>query len=84
MYIRRPDPYRHQTGDIDFYLAQEEYKKLKQEMLDGKQADGARVFERPDLDMIELYNPDVDVLAYVSTEEMTDKVKVKLSEHTKL
>lgn len=53
-------------------------------MLDGKQADGARVFERPDLDMIELYNPDVDVLAYVSTEEMTDKVKVKLSEHTKL
>ncbi|MGD0728997.1 MAG: hypothetical protein ABR981_02885 [Candidatus Micrarchaeaceae archaeon] len=45
---------------------------------------GARVFERTDLDMIELYNPDVDVLAYVSTKKMTQKVRTKQSDIIKL
>ena len=34
--------------------------------------------------MIELYDPDVDVLAYVSTEKMSEAVRVKSSEFTKL
>ena len=84
LYIRRPDPYRYQTGDIDFYLPQTDYEILKGEMLEGRHIDGARVFERPDLDMIELYNPDIDVLAYVSTDTMTEAVRVKLSDATKL
>lgn len=82
LYIRRPDPYRAQVGDIDFYLPENEYKKLKQEMLEGKEVPGARVFDRPDLDMIELYNPDSDALGYVSTEYMSDLVRVKQSDHT--
>ena len=84
LYIRRPDPYRHHVGDVDFYLEPDKYKKLKQAMLEGKKVKGARVFERPDLDMIELYDPDVDVLGYVSTEKISSAVRVKLSEHTKL
>lgn len=84
LYIRKPDPYRYQVGDVDFYLETEKYKKLKAEMLKGKKVKGARVFDRPDLDMIELYDPDVDVLGYVSTEKMSEAVRVKLSEHTKL
>jgi len=84
LYIRKPDPYRHHVGDIDFYLELKKYRKLKQEMLNGRKVKGARIFERPDLDMIELYDPDSDVLAYVSTEKMTEKVRVKQSEHTKL
>jgi len=84
LYVRKPDPYRHHVGDIDFYLEPEKYKKLKKEMLAGKEVSGARVFERPDLDMIELYDPDVDVLGYVSTEQISEAVRVKLSEHTKL
>ena len=84
LYIRKPDPYRFHVGDIDFYLDLEEYKKLKQEMLGGKQVKGAGVFDRPDLDMIELFNPDVDTLAYISTETMSEAVRIKLSEHTKL
>jgi len=71
LYIRKPDPYRFQVGDLDFYLKPEDYKKLKEEMLNGKLVPGARVFDRPDLDMIELYNPDIDVLGYVSTETMS-------------
>jgi len=84
LYIRRPDPYRHHVGNVDFYLEPEEYKKLKNSMLAGKKIEGARVFERPDLDMIELYDPDTDALAYVSTAKMSKAVHVKLSDATKL
>ena len=84
LYIRKPDPYRHHVGDVDFYLEPEKYKALKASLLSGKEMLGARVFDRADLDMIELYDPDVDALAYVSTNQMTEMVRVKLSEATKL
>jgi len=84
LYIRRPDPYRHHVGDVDFYLEQKEYNKLKTAMLSGKKKKGARVFDRNDLDMIELHDPDTDVLAYVSTNKMTETVRVKQSDATKL
>lgn len=84
LYIRRPDPYRYHVGDVDFFIDDVDYKKLKESMLAGKQIKGARVFDRPDLNMIELYDPDVDVLAYVSTSTIAESVRVKLSEYTKL
>lgn len=84
LYIRKPDIYRYQVGDIDFYLRNDEYQELKTAILNGRQIKGARVFERPDLDMIELFDPDIDVLAYVSTSTMTEKVRIKLSDATKL
>jgi hypothetical protein len=34
--------------------------------------------------MIEVFDPDVDALGYVSTNTMTEKVRIKLSEETKL
>jgi len=77
LYIRKPDPYRHHVGDVDFYLEPEEYSKLKKSLLSGAEVKGARVFSRPDLDMIELYDPDVDALGYVSTERMVETVRVK-------
>lgn len=77
LYIRKPDPYRHHAGDVDFFLEQEEYARLKQSLLGGTAIRGARVFERPDLDMVELHDPDVDALAYISTRTMTEKVRVK-------
>lgn len=82
LYIRKPDPYRAQVGDIDFYLPEEEYVALKETVRDG--IPGARIFDRTDLDMIELYDPDVDALAYVSTSTIAESVRVKLSEATKL
>jgi len=69
LYIRKPDPYRYQVGDIDFHLEPQKYSKLKQSILSGKKVKGARVFERSDPDMIELYDPDIDVLGYVSTKK---------------
>lgn len=84
LYIRKPDPYRFHVGDVDFYLAPAEYQQLKQSLLQGKKIPGARVFDRSDLDMVELFDPDSDVLAYVSTEKQTQHVRVKQSDITKL
>jgi hypothetical protein len=52
--------------------------------LDGKVIKGARIFPRQDLDMIELYDPDVDACGYVSTEKMAATAHVKRSEETNL
>lgn len=85
LYIRKPDPYRHQVGDVDFYLEQAEYDRIKNGLLTGTiQMRGVRVFDRPDLDMIELYDPNIDALGYVSTHTMTEMVRVKQSNITKL
>ena len=84
LYIRKPDPYRSHVGDIDFYLEPAEYKKLKHSLENGSSLPGVRIFPRQDLDMIELFDPDVDVLAYVSTHMMSEKVRVKKSKETNL
>lgn len=70
LYIRRPDPYRHHVGDIDLLIAQEEYNKLKQRLLDGESIKGVRIYPGDSLDMIELYDPDSDVLAYLTPQRL--------------
>ncbi len=77
LYIRKPDPYRAQAGDVDFILEEPDYSELKQSLVAGQKIKGLRVFERLDLDMLELYNPDVDALGYVSPRDMTEKVRIK-------
>lgn len=70
LYIRRPDPYRHFVGYIDFYLNPIEYDRLKQSLLQGVKMEGVRLFENNCLDLIELHNPDIDVLAYLGNTKM--------------
>jgi hypothetical protein len=77
LYIRRPDQYRAQVGDVDFVLGDKEYTQLKNKISEGVEINGAKIFDRPDLDMIELSDPDIDALAYISTKAMTEKVRVK-------
>lgn len=84
LYIRKPDPYRHHTGDVDFFIENDEYDSLKSSLLNGNKINGARIFPREDLDMVEVFNPDVDALAYISPRTMTEKVRIKQSEVTNL
>ncbi|MCR4327946.1 MAG: hypothetical protein NUV53_00305 [Patescibacteria group bacterium] len=77
LYIRRPDQYRAQVGDVDFIIDDEKYTELKKSLQSGSQINGAKIFDRPDLDMVELSDPDTDALAYISTRAMTKKVRVK-------
>lgn len=79
LYIRKPDIYRAQVGDIDFVIEAERYASLKRSLEQGKEIPCARVFPRADLDMIELYHPDSDALGYVSVHDMTQKVRIKLT-----
>lgn len=79
LYIRKPDPYRAQVGDVDFILDENEYQELKQSLEGGNVMEGARVFDRPDLAMIELCDPDADALGYISTQKMTEKVRAIIS-----
>lgn len=70
LYIRKPDPNKYQVGDVDFYLEPEKYTELKQSLLDGKVIKGARVLlNRPDLDLIELYDPDIDACGYIGNKK---------------
>ncbi len=78
LYIRKPDPYRHQVGDVDFFLEPNQYNQLKNSLLNGAIIKGARIFDRSDLDMIELHNPDIDALAYISTKKMTQGVHIRI------
>ncbi|MFO0971684.1 MAG: hypothetical protein U0520_05060 [Candidatus Saccharimonadales bacterium] len=69
LYIRRSDIYRSQVGDLDFNLGEQEYEELKASLRDGKEIPGARIFPEERLDMVELFDPNVDVLAYVNTKK---------------
>ena len=70
LYIRQPDPYRYQVGDVDFYLESEKYAELKQSLLDRRGVKGARVIpNRPELDYVELYDPDVDACGYIGNKK---------------
>ncbi len=84
LYIRKPDPYRHHVGDVDFYINEQDYSVLKARLHNGESIEGARIFPRNDLDMIELHNPDIDALGYVSTVKMAKSAHNKKSDETNL
>ncbi len=77
LYIRQPDPYRSQVGDVDFFLEPNGYLELKRSISSGKGIKGARLFERSQIDMIELHDPGIDALGYVGTHKMTQKMRTK-------
>jgi len=62
LYIRKPREDSPQVGDLDFYFEDEEFKSVKSLILKEKEFPGARIYDRVDLNMIELFNPNVDVV----------------------
>jgi len=77
LYIRKPDSSKHQVGDMDFYLKPDKYKELKQSLLSGETMKGVKLFERPDLDLIKLYDPNSDVVAFIGSYELSKITKGK-------
>ena len=65
LYVRKPDADTPHVGDVDFYLKPDEYAELKKAVMVGKFKKGVKMFERPDLDMVRLYDPNIDVSAFV-------------------
>lgn len=75
LYIRKPDPTNPHVGDVDFYLEPDKYKALKQSLLFGKVIKGVSILDRPDLDLIRLFDPKSDVSAFVGKKTMAENVR---------
>ncbi len=65
--IRKPDPYRMHVGCNDFEV--EGYQSFKK-IHTPKHPQNLRIIERPDYEMIEFFDPDFDVLAYVVSKRL--------------
>lgn len=77
LYIRRPNIESPEFGDVDFVLSQSEFSALKQRIISGEKITGASIYDRPGWDTIEIRNSEIKALAYISTQEMAEKVRVK-------
>lgn len=60
--IRKPDPYRTQVGCCDIEVDKRGFEF--REDSDGHHSSTSRLIKRPDLRMIEYFDPDFDVLIY--------------------
>lgn len=60
--IRLPDPYRMQVGCSDFEI--ENYEDFKKRYLENHPGN-LRLIKRPEYEMIEFFDPDFDVFAYI-------------------
>lgn len=77
LYVRRPDVEKPQVGDADLVLEKDAFLGLKDQSLSGKHVNGVELFYRPDLNMIRLSSPEVDILPYITTKYMYENVKGK-------
>lgn len=76
LYIRKPDQHT-EVGDVDFVLNKKEYSELKNSLLDDAEIKGMKIFERPNLDLVKLFDPDIDVLSFISKETMAENIGIK-------
>jgi len=66
LYMRKPDPDKPQVGDVDFFLDTASFTTLKASLNNNPTGTpGTRILNRPDLDLIELFDADVDALGYI-------------------
>ncbi|MFA7286576.1 MAG: hypothetical protein WC052_02885 [Patescibacteria group bacterium] len=73
LYIRKPDEHT-EVGDVDFILGVEEFNELKNSLQSGKEMKGIRLFSRPDLDLIRLFDASTDVLAFIGKKNMAENI----------
>ena len=73
LYIRRPDKDKPEVGDVDLVLEKDKFEELKNISIDSNKINGVDIFYRPDLDMLRLSAPGIDVLPYITTTFMNQK-----------
>ena len=78
LYIRKPDQHP-EVGDVDFVLNDKEYQELKESLLEGKKIKGVEVLDRPELELIKLFDPEIDALSFIGRKNMAENVKIKTS-----
>lgn len=73
LYIRKPD-HHTEVGDLDFVLNDKKYQELKESLLKGKKIRGIEILDRPDLDLIKLFDPEIDVTCFIGRKNMGENV----------
>ena len=53
-----------------------EYERFKEAVVSG-QIKGAEIYDRPSWDTVQITSPDVDSVAFVSTGDFAEKVRVR-------
>ncbi len=71
LYVRKPDQHE-EVGDVDFVLGAQEYDELKGNLLKGAEIEGMEILDRPDLDLIKLFDPGIDVSSFVGKKYMNE------------
>ena len=74
LYIRKPDQHI-EVGDVDFVLDDKEYNELKKSLLEGKKIKGMEIFDRPELNLIRLSNPDVDTISFIGKMDIAENIR---------
>lgn len=74
LYIRQVDPYRSQVGDVDFVMSPDPFQAYKEKLITGEFRNGARLFERPQENLIELWRPSYDVVSFVANNDMSELI----------
>lgn len=77
LYIRKYDSssYGRYLGDVDFILSNKDYLELKYRV-EKEALDGAQMYDRPGWDTIQFTNSEINAVAYVSTKEFAEKVRL--------
>lgn len=85
IYIRKHDlsDYGLNKGDVDFLMESKEYNSLKEKVLNNDYTD-ATMYDRPGWDTVQIMNEEVDAVAYIATQEMAEKVRIKFDNLTNL
>lgn len=80
LYIRKPDPspFGQYLGDIDFTMKPNNYKKFKKKVAKRK-IKGADLYDRPKWDMIQVTDPNIPSIAFITTKDFAEKIRVKIN-----
>ena len=70
LYIRQPDRFRPQVGDVDFVINKNEFGEIQ----NSKIMNGVEIFYKSDIDMCEFFNPDFDILVYLTTKTVAKAI----------
>lgn len=74
LYIRKPDQHT-EVGDVDFVLNQKEYSNLKDSLFRGERMNGIEILDRPELDLLRVFDPKYDVLSFIGKKNIAENVK---------
>jgi len=79
LYIRKPDPsiYGRNLGDIDFYVSQKDYDEIKSRVELGLLRNTDMYLQTGVGELIQIQDIENRVLAYISTRDITEKIRFR-------